>query len=124
MISADSSAIVAFLQGQKGKDVEMIEEYFLNCKLVLSPVVVSELLSDPKLPTKTRDEILILPTLAITHGYWARAGLMRAKLIEKKLKARLSDVLIAQSCLDHDTALITRDQDFRHFVKYFGLKTL
>lgn len=124
MISADSSAIVAFLQGQKGKDTEIIEKYLSNHKLVLSPVVVSELLSDPKLPVKTRDEILILPTLEIMPEYWARAGLMRAKLIEKKLKARLSDVLIAQSCLDWGATLITRDHDFRHFVKYFGLKTL
>jgi predicted nucleic acid-binding protein len=30
--------------------------------------------------------------------------------------ALASDTLIAQTCIDHDVPLITRDQDFRHFV--------
>jgi predicted nucleic acid-binding protein len=39
-----------------------------------------------------------------------------------KLRARLPDALIAQSCIDHDVALITRDRDFRYFAKYCGLR--
>jgi predicted nucleic acid-binding protein len=38
-------------------------------------------------------------------------------------KARLADALIAQACIDHDVALITRDKDFRHFVRH-GLHVL
>jgi predicted nucleic acid-binding protein len=38
-------------------------------------------------------------------------------------KAKLADTLIAQSCLDHDVPLITRDGDFRHFVA-LGLRVL
>jgi predicted nucleic acid-binding protein len=34
----------------------------------------------------------------------------------------LGDALIAQSCIDHDVPLITRDTDFRHFAKHCGLK--
>ncbi len=60
--------------------------------------------------------------LEITPGYWARAGAMRANLIARSLRARLPDALIAQSCIDHDVALITRDTDFRHFAKHCGLK--
>jgi predicted nucleic acid-binding protein len=30
--------------------------------------------------------------------------------------------LIAQSCIDHDVALITRDADFRHYAAEGGLK--
>jgi predicted nucleic acid-binding protein len=37
-------------------------------------------------------------------------------------KARLADVLIAQSCLDHRVALITRDRDFRHFARIARLR--
>jgi predicted nucleic acid-binding protein len=40
----------------------------------------------------------------------------------KRLKAKVADTLIAQSCIDHDVALITRDGDFRHFAKHCGLK--
>jgi len=30
--------------------------------------------------------------------------------------------LIAQTCIDHDLRLATRDQDFRHFVRLGGLR--
>jgi len=34
----------------------------------------------------------------------------------------LADTLIAQSCIDHDVRLVTRDDDFRHFVRLGGLR--
>ncbi len=122
MISADSSVIIAYLQGEKGKDIERLHEAFISYSLILPPVVISELLSDPHLPPKNFQEIVASRMFEINHGYWMRAGLMRSTLMQKKLKAGLSDVLIAQSCIDHDVTLITRDRDFHHFVKYFGLK--
>ena len=64
-----------------------------------------------------------LPLLEITEGYWERAGALRARILSQKLKAKLADTLIAQSCLDHDVALVTRDGDFRHFAAR-GLKLL
>jgi predicted nucleic acid-binding protein len=42
--------------------------------------------------------------------------------MRKGLKAAVADALIAQSCIDNDVALITRDPDFRHFAKHCGLK--
>jgi hypothetical protein len=39
-----------------------------------------------------------------------------------RLKARLPDALIAQSCIDHDVALITRDVDFQKYADHCGLK--
>jgi hypothetical protein len=45
-------------------------------------------------------------------------------LLSQGFKARLGDTLIAQSCLDHDTPLLTRDIDFRHFARLAGLKLL
>jgi len=80
-----------------------------------------EILSDPLLPKKFVDKIEELPLLDLTKNYWQRAGINRSKIIYKKLKARLADTLIAQSCIDHQVPLITRDTDFRHFVKYCGL---
>lgn len=47
---------------------------------------------------------------------------MRAILIKKKLKTRLADTLIAQSCIDHQIPLITCDGDCKHFGKYGGLE--
>jgi predicted nucleic acid-binding protein len=42
--------------------------------------------------------------------------------MRKGIRAKTADALIAQSCIDHDVALITRDRDFRHFVRHCGLK--
>ena len=124
MISADTSALVEYLKGGDGKEVAFIEEALLGGTLVVSPVVISELLSDSKLSQDKIKKIMFLPVLEVNEGYWQKAGIMRAKLISKKLKARLADTLIAQSCLDHNVALITLDSDFRHFKKHCGLKTI
>jgi hypothetical protein len=55
-------------------------------------------------------------------GYWERAGLLRAKVLARRRRARLADTLIAQSCLDHDVELIARDRDFGPFAELAGLR--
>ena len=60
----------------------------------------------------------------IAAGYWERAGLLRASILKQKKKARVADALIAQSCLDQSTPLVTRDRDFRHFASAAGLPLL
>jgi predicted nucleic acid-binding protein len=60
--------------------------------------------------------------LDLLEGYWMRAADSRAKMLSQKRRARLPDTLIAQSCIDHNVLLITRDADFRHFAKHCGLK--
>ena len=69
----------------------------------------------------TIEAIKELPVLFLSSGFWSRAGVLRAKILAKKLKARLADALIAQVCIDHNIPLITRDNDFRHYVKHAGL---
>ena len=85
-------------------------------------MVLTELLSDPKVSMSVKDLFLQLPVLEITEGYWQRAGLLRARLLARGRRARLADSLIAQSCLDHDLSLVTRDYDFRHFVRLAGIR--
>ena len=48
----------------------------------------------------------------------------RASVIKQKKKARVADALIAQSCLNQSTPLVTRDKDFRHFAAAAGLPLL
>jgi predicted nucleic acid-binding protein len=83
---------------------------------------LTELLSDPKVTMAVKDLFLKLPVLEIADGYWHRAGLLRARLLAPGRLARLADTLIAQSCLDHDLPLVTRDADFRHFVRLAGIR--
>lgn len=121
MIAVDTSSFIAYLQGDNAKDVKWIEEALSSHSLVFPPVVFSEILSDASLPLKLIENIMLLPLLSISDDFWYRAGNMRAKLLTKKLKARLADTLIAQSCIDHDVPLITRDNDFRHYAHFAGL---
>jgi predicted nucleic acid-binding protein len=58
-----------------------------------------------------------LPLLESDPAFWERAGRLRAKLISRRHRARFADTLIAQSCIDHDVRLVTRDEDFRHFAR-------
>lgn len=84
--------------------------------------MLTELLSDPKVSASVKDLFLQLPVLDVTAGYWERAGLLRARLLARGRRARLADTLITQSCLDHGVPLVTRDADFRHFVRLAGLQ--
>lgn len=122
MIAADTSSLAAYLKGEAGTDAEKLDDALAGHTLALPPVVVTEILSDPASAEVTRHHIRDVPILEPTLGYWERAGALRRLLRTRGFKAKVGDALIAQSCLDHDVALITRDRDFRHFAKYCGLK--
>ncbi len=121
MIAVDTSSLVAFLRGETGRDVEAVDQALELQQAVLPPVVLTELISHPHLDRTVSRLIRALPVLDSDPGYWERAGHLRAKLIAKRLRARLADSLIAQSCIDHRVPLITRDRDIRHFAKHAGL---
>lgn len=124
MICADTSSFIAFIQGEPEPDVELIAQALAQSILVFSPVIVTELLSDPNLSFTTEASILDVPMLEITPGYWERAGRLRALLMRHKVRPKIADTLIAQSCLDHQATLITRDRDFLAFQKFAGLQVL
>lgn len=118
MIAVDSSSFIAFIKEDVGQDVQWIADALNNEKLLLPPVVLAEVLSNHRLPKHWVEYIEELPLLSCSEGFWSRAGILRAHLLAKKLKARLADTLIAQSCIDHSVPLITRDSNFRHYVKH------
>ena len=124
MIAADTSSMVAFLEGNAGDDAEIIQSALDHQQLALPPAVLTELLSDPALRKDVRTLLAGLPILDIEPGFWERAGLLRASVLKQKKKARVADALIAQSCLDQNTPLVSRDRDFRHFADAAGLSLL
>ena len=124
MIAADTSSLVAYFEGTSGGDVEVIQSALDHKQLVLPPVVLAELLSEPSLPSPLRALLTALPLLELEPGYWERAGLLRAAILKQGRKARVADALIAQSCLDQSVPLVTRDRDFRHFAKAARLSLL
>ena len=121
MISADTSTWIAFFQGAAGRDVELLDRALGDRQVLMPPPVLTELLSDPKLPSDVTATLSELPLLPIADGFWARAGELRATVLRGRRKARLGDALIAQACVDNGVPLITRDQDFRAFADAAGL---
>lgn len=122
MIAADASSLSALLSGEDGADVRRLVEEMSRGALRLPPVVLTELLTDSRVSRLLAPKLADIALLEITEGYWRRAGETRAKVKGRGLKANIADALIAQSCIDHDVSLVTRDNDFRHFAKYCGLK--
>ena len=121
MIAVDTSTWIAFLSGAEGKDVDRLDQALQDRVVVMPPPVLSELLSDPKMSADLEATLREVPLLDIADGYWARAGRLRATVLERRRKARLGDALIAQSCLDHRLPLLTRDRDFMTFAAAAGL---
>ncbi len=121
MIAADTSTWIAFLEGDNGSDVQLLDRALQERQVLMVPVVLTELLSDPKFPASLANTLSDVPLIEIEAGFWQRAGALRAKVLSSRRKARLGDALIAQSCIDRDVPLITRDKDFRAFVDAAGL---
>ncbi len=122
MIAVDTSSLIAFLGGDDGEDIEALEQALEFEQAALPPVVVTEVLSVPRLDSRVGALVRSLPSLEVGAGFWERAAATRRKLLGRRLRARLADTLIAQACIDSGSPLITRDSDFRHFEQYAGLR--
>ena len=121
MIAADTSTWVVYLEGGQGEDTQLLDQALQDRQVLMVPAVLTELLSDPKLPSAVAETLSEVPLTEIESGYWRRAGALRSKVLAKRRKARLGDALIAQSCIDCGIPLLTRDRDFRAFAEAAGL---
>ena len=124
MIAVDSSSLIAFLRGDEGNDVDWLEQALALKQVVLPPVVLTKILSDPELDRRVSRLLRELPVLEVLPGFWERAAATRARILASRRRAPLADTLISQSCIDHQTPLITRDRDFRHFAEHAGLELI
>jgi predicted nucleic acid-binding protein len=121
VIAADTSTWIAYLQGEAGPDAEILDEALAKRSVLMPPAVLTELLSDPKLPAHVAATLGAVPLLGISEGFWVRASAIRGLAPARRRKARLGDALIAQSCIDHGVPLLTRDRDFRTFARAANL---
>jgi predicted nucleic acid-binding protein len=121
LIAADTSTWIALIQGNDGKDVELLDAALQDRQVLMPPVVLAEILSDSKLPKTIAGSLSDIPLIDIANGYWERVGELRAEVLAKGRKARLGDALIAQSCIDRGIPLLTRDRDFRAFAESASL---
>jgi predicted nucleic acid-binding protein len=124
MIAADTSTWIAFLQGEEGEDAQLLDRALEDRQVLMVPVVLTEMLSDPKLPPDVAQTLSEVPLIEVRPGYWERAGRLRGSVLTKRRKARLGDCLIAQTCIDRGVPLLTRDRDFRAFAQSADLDLL
>jgi len=82
MIAADTSTWVAFLEGGAGEDARLLDRALEDRQVVMVPVVLTELLSEPKLPSSVADTLSDVPMLEIGTGYWQRAGVLRGRHLQ------------------------------------------
>jgi predicted nucleic acid-binding protein len=121
VIVADSSTWVAFLQGDRSDDSQLLQKALQERQVLMAPAVLTEVLSDPNLPSAVAEALSEVPLIEVKTGYWERAGALRAKVLANKRKARLGDALIAQTCIDRGIPLLTRDRDFQAFAEVAAL---
>jgi predicted nucleic acid-binding protein len=121
VLCVDTNCWIAYFAGEPGKDIDLLGEQLDRRNVIMAPVVLSELFSDPALDGKTALALAAIPLLETGPGYWERAGRLRASLRWRDFRPKLADTLIAQSCIDHRVPLLTRDRGFRTFHKYAGL---
>jgi predicted nucleic acid-binding protein len=122
MIAADTSTWIALFEVAGGPDTELLERAIRERQTLMIPAVLTELLSDPLLGAEDAQTLGAVPVVELEPGYWHRAGLLRAKVLSMRRKARLGDALIAQSCIDRKIPLLTRDTDFQAFAEAAELK--
>jgi hypothetical protein len=121
MIAVDTSTWIGFLEGDGGQDADLLDRALQDRQVLMVPAVLTEVLSDPELPSDVAQTLSELPPIEVEPGYWQRAGELRAKVLAKHRPARLGDALIAQSCIDRGVPLLTRDRDLRAFADAAGL---
>lgn len=124
MIAVDSSSLIRYFNGVDAPDTQLVDIALADRRLMLPPVVLTEVLSDPKLPVELESALGGIPLLELGDGYWTRRGELRRRVLSRGLKARLADTLIAAACIDHDLPLVNHDSDYRHFARVGGLKLL
>lgn len=57
MIAADTSTWIAFLEGSQGEDAQLLDEALQDRQVLMVPVVLTELLSEPNLPSQVAEAL-------------------------------------------------------------------
>lgn len=71
MIAIDTSSWIAFFSDREppGDDTALVESALADYQACLPPVVLTELLSDPKFPRTLAKRLTELPLLELEPGY-------------------------------------------------------
>ena len=103
--------------------MEAFEVALTDQVLRMAPVVIAELLSDRALSEDTESQLASIPVLDLLPGFSGpeRVSCDHDCYMTECVQKQFADTLIAQTCLDYEAVLLTRDVGFRSYVSY-GLK--
>ena len=63
--------------------MELLDQCLAERSVLMAPVVLAELLSDPSLPDVAETRLLGVYLAEVLAGFWGRAGRLRADLIRR-----------------------------------------
>ncbi len=112
---ADTSIWIEHFLGKPGDDLELFRIALNEGRVVMAPVVLSELLSSTEMTSDIEKVLSEMPFASPTSIFWRGAGKLRGQLAKHGMNASLADCLVMQSCLEHDLPLLTRDKGIKKF---------
>lgn len=120
----DTSILIDYL---KGAACPTLEEHLEQGHAWITPLVCAELISGARNSSDEKKLISFLEDLPVTTSdldHWFRVGRLRNLLRKRGLSVSTPDAHIAQSALDLQATLLTRDGIFRKISPVLGMKIL
>jgi predicted nucleic acid-binding protein len=120
----DTSVWIDHLSAKPHPDLELFRHALRQGRVVMAPVVLTELLSSPDMPPSVEKALLELTLATPKPDFWESGGKLRRRLARAGLNASLADCLILQSALEQGLPLLTRDQAQKKFAAKAGVVLL
>jgi predicted nucleic acid-binding protein len=128
MILLDTSALIEFLN-RTGSPADLAVEALITCNadVAIAEIVLTEVLQgirNEREYIEVRASLLALPVLALKdHDSYIKAAELYRKGRAKGLTIRSTiDLLIAQTAIENDAALLHNDRDFDALASISSLK--
>ena len=109
----------------KNKPYPMVDEALSESRIILPPLVVSELYAGASSITdQTWLDAMTenIPICKTPVDHWRKVGQLRLLLIKKGLHISTPDAHIAQCAIDIDGQLLSHDKIFEKSAKFCGLR--
>lgn len=121
-IVVDTSAWVPFFAGET---ISVLEEALQDARAILSPIVLSEILSgvsSPKDQARLLDFLNMLPLHPTDRDHWINVGGLRRTLQKQGLSVSTPDAHVAQCAIEGTATLLSRDKVFEKIARHTPLK--
>lgn len=117
----DTSVWIDYFRGDEGADLARFRLALNEGRVVMAPVVLTELLSSTEITADVEKKLDELSFAEPSPSFWKEGGKLRRRLARLGFTASLADCLVAQSCLERGLPLLTRDKSIQKFAPRLGL---